>query len=282
MRDVKTQRFTKRRKLLTVAMRHRSFCIKIIVGLAIAFPFIIDFMYGKGMLRRIYNNSFPADVWFSFIGSYFPAAIIGIITLYQAHIIQYKDQQYEQLLARHRFVPGAAAHVYRYNSDNKKTGEYTISEIEKLLRRDKRFKLFDEWEKGYILECNICDSSRTEIDCVDLKRIEWEINDENFVQTKPEQMICVIDRNTWEQYRMTIFCIFDEPDNTNVHINQCMVSTVRGDPAYMDSRIVASLQIIDDAHKKYDLELRFAFQSQNEIHEMKSVTEKFLCEVSNG
>ena len=126
------------------------------------------------------------------------------------------------------------------------------------------------------------DSSRTEIDCVDLKRIEWEINDENFVQTKPEQMICVIDRNTWEQYRMTIFCIFDEPDNTNVHINQCMVSTVRGDPAYMDSRIVASLQIIDDAHKKYDLELRFAFQSQNEIHEMKSVTEKFLCEVSNG
>lgn len=251
------------------------------IGLAIAFPFIIDCMYGKGMLRPIYNNSFPAEVWFSFIGSYFPAAIIGIVTLYQTYIIRCKDKQYEELLARHRFVPGEHAHVYRHNADNRKTGEYTGSDIEKLFMRGKKINLFDEWDKGYIIQCNIYDSSRMEIDCVELKWVDWEINDKKFVQDKPEQMLCVMDRNTWEQYRLTIFCIFDEPDNTNAWINQCMVSAVRGDSDYMESKIVTSLQIKDDAGKKYDLELRFAVQSQKEIHEMKSVTEKILCEVSD-
>lgn len=282
MRDGKTKRFKKESKLLAVILKHRKFCIVSIVGLAIIFPFIIDCMYGKGMLRPLYNNAFPADVWFSFIGSYFPAAIIGIISLYQAHIIQGKDKEYEKLLARHRFVPGESAHVYRYNSDNQKTGDYTVSGIEKLLRRDKKLELFDEWEKGYIIQCNIYDSSRTEFECVDLKKIDWEIKDQKFVQSDPKQMACIIDRISWEQYRMTIFCIFDEPDNANENIKQCMISTARDDPDYIDSRIAASLQIIDDAHKKYDLELRFAFQSQDEIHEMKSVAEKFLCEVSNG
>ena len=108
----------------------------LVLILAALFPFVLDSLYGKGRLKAIYPNAFPAEVWFSFIGSYFPAAIIGIITLYQAYIIQRQDKQYKNLLARHRFIPEEHAHVYRANLKEKKLGNYTVPEIEKLNMRN--------------------------------------------------------------------------------------------------------------------------------------------------
>ena len=95
----------------------------------LSFPFILDYMYGAGFFVG-WKNSFPGDTWFSFIGSYFPATIIGILSLYQASIIQEQEARYRKLLNLHLFMPDGHAHVYRYNNDSHAIGQYSVTEIE--------------------------------------------------------------------------------------------------------------------------------------------------------
>lgn len=195
----------------------------LILILAVSFPFILDFLYGKGKLKAIYPNSFSAEVWFSFIGSYFPAAIIGIITLYQAYIIQRQDKQYKSLLARHRFIPEEHAHVYRTNLREKKLGRYTESEIEKLLTQNDRSDLFMMWEEGYVIECSIYDSSGVGIEQSTLESICWEINGEEYIQNDSGQMVGIIGTTGRNQYRVTVFCMFNESTGAEEEIMNILV-----------------------------------------------------------
>lgn len=172
-------------KLLKIVLRAAIFLVIIAV---MAFPFILDTLYGKGLLKPVFENSFSADTWFSFIGSYFPAAILGCLTLYQAFIIQYQEKRYRRLLSRHQFAPSCRARIYRYDDSQNKIGDWAFYQVKQMLTQCQKDNLCHDWNKGYILECGIFDLQGVGIDTVKIKELIWEINGRFFRQKNSGQM----------------------------------------------------------------------------------------------
>lgn len=239
------------------------------------FPFILDRLYKWGVLGRIWDNSFSADTWFSFIGSYFPATIVGIITFYQAHIIQVQEKQYKELMNRHRFIPAKHAKVYRYAAENNAIGDYSIKKIKQILIQSGRKGLLEKWQSGYIIECNIYNSSGIEINKADLKKIEWEIAGVVYRQTNMEKVSSIVNRISYSQQQIIVFWYFDEADAVSDQITQCMLYSKRRDIRYETSMVTMVLHIVDDADENFDLQMRFRMQCQEDNYKMESVEENY-------
>lgn len=241
----------------------------------LGFPFILDRLYKDGMLGRIWDNAFSADVWFSFIGSYFPATIIGIITLYQAHIIQVQEKQYKKLMNRHRFIPAKHAKIYRYEEENNSIGDYSIQKIKQMLMRSGRKGLLKEWQSGFIIECNVYNSSGIEINRADLKMIEWEIAGVVYRQTDMEKASSIVNRISYSQQQIIVFWCFDKEDDVSDQVIQCMLYSSRRDIRYETSMITVVLHVVDDADESFDLQMRFRMQYQEDNYKMASIEENY-------
>ena len=254
----------------------QKFVVPLMILTAISFPFVLDYLYGKGMLAW-FNNAFSADVWFSFIGSYFPATIIGILSLYQAYIIQYQEKRYKNLLNRHRFIPAGHANVYRYVKEGNKIGNYSFYDISQILGRCRRNGLLDGWEKGYIVECEVYSSTGIGIKKTDVIKIEWEINGEIYCQGSSSKAVSAVKRVSHSQQQIVIFWLFDDRHvNINRLIEQCMVNKSRRDIRFDTSIIVITLQINDDEDESCELKLRFVMNAQENRYQMSSV-EEYYC-----
>lgn len=242
----------------------------------IAFPFALDFLYGHGFFREPFHNSFPADVWFSFIGSYFPAAIIGVLTIYQAYIIQYKDKQYHKLLVRRQFVSTNHAQVFRYDESKEKIGAWTSEEIRKMTIQCGKEDLFIDWKKGYIIQCNICVLQGMDIDTAELKEIEWKINNKPYYQRDGTMMFCIMERMASNEYQATMFWKFQASDRTEEDIARCMACGIRHEPEYEISQITLLLQIKDDMDEEYSVRMQFVLQPQQmKSCQLSSTKEKY-------
>lgn len=264
-------------KIIKFVLRHRRLILPIVVLAVVAFPFVLDILYGAGVLRLLFSNSFSADTWFSFIGSYFPAAILGCLSLYQASIIKDKDEQYRKLLQRHQFVPSAHACVSRYKKDQRRIGEWTHDQVKQMLARCRKNALFVDYHKGYILECGVQVPKGVVIDTFELKEIKWKINKQIFCQNDLKQIANTMRREKNDTYGFTIFWRFNDADSASEEIARCMLWGTRQESYYEVSWIVVSLWIIDDLGEKYDVRMRFEMQSQRmENYKLYSTEERYV------
>lgn len=263
----------------------QAIVIYVILGIivftaAIAFPFVLDWMYGNGVLGKIWDNAFPAEVWFSFIGSYFPAAIIGILTLYQAYIIHYQEKQYKKLLDRHRFLPAGHASVYQYNEQDKKIGKYAFPMVEKMFRQSRQDYLADVWNAGYIIECDIYNFSGIGIHKAEVKAVEWIIDGNAYCQSNTKQMACVVHRISYSQQQIIVFWCFeglilDDGQKIGDKIEQLMLYDNRLDDRFAASQITLTICIIDDESEKINLKMQFYLQTCGRQHELSSTEENY-------
>lgn len=249
-----------------------------IVLVAIGFPFVLDFLYGNGMLTW-YDNAFPGEVWFSFIGSYFPATIVGMLSLYQAYIIQRQEKQYKKLLGKHRFIPAGQAKVHRYKSQTSRIGIHSFYDINERFVRNLHKTPPDEWASGYILESEVYSLSGIGIKRADVKKVKWEIDDKVYVQDRSEMMVSTIKRVSYSQQQIIIYWIFDQCEDINDLVIRCMLNDSRHDSRYDLSAITVMVQIIDDEGIRCDLEMRFVMKAQEDDYHMSSIEEYYLCEV---
>lgn len=255
----------------------RYWPLYILILFVVAFPFIVDILYGMGILGLLFPNSFSAETWFSFIGSYFPAAILGCLSLYQASIIQEKEMQYRKLLQRHQFVPSAHACVSRYEKGQRRIGEWTHDQVKQMLARCRKNALFGDYHKGYILECGVQVPQGVVIDKFELKEIKWKINKQIFCQDDLKQIANIMKREKDDTYWFTIFWRFYDSDGASEEITRCMLWGTRQESYYEVSWIVLSLWIIDDLGEKYDVRMRFALQSERmEHYKMYSTEESYV------
>lgn len=243
----------------------------------IAFPFILDRLYGCGALRWI-PNSFSGDIWFSFIGSYVPASIIGILTLYQAHIIHEQEREYKKLLNRHRFIPDSHVIVYRYDETQETNSFYNFDKVEQILVRSGREELEKKWKTGYLMECNLHNASDIEIGKAKVKEIEWEINGNRYVQQDSEKMAVIVDRISHSKQKIVIFWQFDEMEKAGEEIARCMFNEPRFDIRYEISDLMIRMQIVDDEEETCDLKMRCRLQSLNDNYKMASMEETCYVE----
>lgn len=247
----------------------------VIVFGVITFPFLVDFLYGKGVLA-FYPNAFSADTWFSFVASYFPSTIIGILTIYQAHIIQEKDKQYQELLDKYRFVPYRHANFYRHNKEKCCIGPCGYEELCNM--RDKtnsKIKLA-EWEKGYVFQCYLKDSRGIKIDNIDFRCIEWKIKDNMFVQNSVQNTVIDFRNEFNGEYCITGFCYFEETKKFYQEMAQCMNNSIRKNSDYNFSEITLKLHMTYDEKKEKNLDMHFMMQSQTDTCKLCSIKEYYV------
>ncbi len=249
--------------------------VKILMaGTAIlAVPFLLDWLYGLGVFG-IWNNAFSAESWFSFIGSYLPSTILGLLSIYQAHIIRQKDEEYRKLLNKHRFVPASHGCVCRYEEENGTIGRYDISEIRQMLSQGGRKELFKEWEQGYILECDIHNSSDIEINKIELEKILWETNGAVYIQKNRDRIANILKRRSYDQHQMVVFWIFDGTEAKD-RITRCMLSKTRSEYRFENSMLTVHLWIVDDENQVSALIMRYRLQAQNDQYKLLSIEEKY-------
>lgn len=255
--------------VMTVAM-----VMAIVVILAL--PFLIDWFYGMGKLEKIYDNAFSAETWFSFAGSYFPAVIMGILALCQTYIIRYQDKKYEELEKRYRYVPAGHAFVYRYIDDGQTIGCYSIEEIERMFGVDIIQNPANEWEKGYIIECNIYSKDGIDINSAIVKKIEWTINGCVYCQKNAVQMASMVKRVSCSKQKVYVFWCFDGSKQIAEEVAQCMLSGYRRDLRFENSVLTIDLQISDKIKKNCTLEMRFRMQPTKDNYKMISVEEYYI------
>lgn len=249
-----------------------------VIIVIIAFPFVLDILYGRELLRPIFKNSFPADTWFSFIGSYFPAAIIGCLTLYQAYIIQYQEKRYRRLLSQHQFVPSSPAHIYRYDDNRNRMGDWEGYQVKQMLAKCGKDDLYIDWNKGYILECGVFAMQDVGIDAVEIKKVDWEINGRHFCQNDASQMTSAIERVSRDEYKLKLFWKFADEEATLIEITKCMVYGFRQSSHYDSSRVTLVLQLIDDFDDCYEVSIQFEMEAgKKDVYSLCSVKGKIVA-----
>lgn len=236
------------------------------------FPFLLDFAYGHRLLSW-FPNSFPADTWFSFIASYFPATIIGMLTIYQANMIHEKDMQYQELLDRYRFVSYKHAGVYRYNEKTECIADWNYNRILSMYQECNRQNVPENWEKGYVFECYIKDSKGIGINDINFRSIEWDIAGNVFVQLDNENAVIRFRDEFGGMYHITMFCYFDAADMLYQKVVQCMTNAIRNNPDYNFSYVTLKLSMTYDEEKEKNLDMRFIMQAQMDVYRLYSIDE---------
>ena len=235
---------------------------------------IIDLFYGKGWLS-FFPNSFSAETWFAFVGSYFPAMIIGCITLFQTYIIREKDKQYQKLLYQRRFSPSGQAKVYRYSESTEKFGQYNYAEIDKLWWRYHNDKLPDEWKSGYLLEFKFYASVGTGIELRSFLKFEWEIAEQKHCLSEKSRAAFEWRCDKSELYSVCFFCVYPESLSIRNEVQHCMLYHRTLDQKYMLSNIILILQAEDGNGERYQLDIRFPMVAQEDDYQMASRAEFF-------
>jgi len=242
------------------------------------FPFILDQLYGKGRLEKYFDNSFSAEAWFSFIGSYFPATVMGVLTLYQASIIKEQERQYKKLLNCHRFIPDGHVFVYRFDRDNHANNHYNFNEIRQILTRSGREELQKEWENGYIIKSDIYIASDIKMEKAEVKKIEWEINGCRYEQHNSKRMAVIINRITHSKQQIIIYWKFNETQKAGEDIAKCMLNETRHDIRYETSNLHISMRIVDEGEETCDLKMRCCLQASTDNYQMASIEETCYVE----
>lgn len=246
--------------------------------MAICFPFVLDYCYRKGMLSW-WNNKFSADTWFSFIGSYFPATIVGILSLYQAYIIQHQEKRYKKLLYRYCLIPAGHAKVYRYNEKKNLIGNYSLYDIEQMFKQYDKDSSLENWTLGYVIESEVYNSTGRQIIKSDVKRIEWEVNRQKYCQDISQRMISSVRRISHSHQQIVVYWLFNEDTDINDIIYQCMNNLPRHDIRYEITMITITLQITDFEDKNYDLNIQLMMKAQEDSYQMSSFDEYYVSEV---
>lgn len=251
----------------------------VLVFILVAAPIVLDCLYGKGVLRGIWENSFPAEAWFSFIGSYFPATIIGILSLCQAYIIYRQDSQYKAVMRRHCFHLIKHANIYRCEDGDKRIGRYTFPEVKRMLERKGRASLTKVWEECMIVEFDLYSSTDIEISEVQAEELEWEIAGKLYRQDDQGQMMAAVTRTARSQQQISLLFRFDEFEKVRDPISKCFLNEYRRNIDYKTSEFTVVLKVIDEENDECELELEFQLESTKDNYQMESIEEHCYCEV---
>lgn len=249
------------------------FFVLILIG-AVSIPFFIDILYGQGKLAGfkfigLYDNSFPAEVWFSFIGSYFPATILGILTIYQAFIIQRQERRYKELQNRHRYNPESHADMYRFSNRSGQIGKYKYTDLNNMFNLKHSL---EDWKSGFIVKCMIYDSIKVGIAKVEPQRVECIINKKSYYQKNPEKMFCCFERFSHSKRQLVFYFTFDEIDEKN-EVDACMRAKIRRNEEYKMLQMNIVLKVEDALGEKSTIEVSFRYMAQDDDWRMLSVEE---------
>jgi len=226
-------------------------------GVIIAVPFLIDALYGCGVLGKIYTNSFKAEVWFSFLGSYLPGTVIGVLTIYQQHVIREKDRQYQELLERYLYVPNQGAKVYRYSKNTHMIGRWSRAEIISVTGSNEQ-DIFKEWMKGYILESSFHNVGNIGINDIRCSSVEWSIKDKTYIVKDKSKIKAFYESVGEARYKVWIYWMFDDEDDESAdNVAACMNNYSRKDPDYYTSFLIVKVKITNVAKKSTDLFMKF-------------------------
>lgn len=243
----------------------RIIIIILVLIFLLIFPILIDYLYGQGVLKYFYKNSFPANEWFAFLGSYIPATIIGILTIYQAYIIQRKDKEYQELLNRHRFILAKHASIYKYDKNNKDdNGRFSDFKTEIGI---------NDFQKSYLLEASLHNSTSVEIDQIRVKDIKICINGKYYEQEKFNILKCITVRESYDIQRIVILWGFKDDDIQEI-FTECMLSYIRGNLELMHLILFVVFEIADSINEKSCLNMWLDFKSGNDQNSITSVEEK--------
>ncbi len=239
--------------------------VVLFIILILLFPFCVDQLYGNGYLK-FYPNHFSAETWFSFIASYFSAAVMGGLTIYQAYLIDKKDRQLQQVLNRNRFSVGEAV-LNRFNVKTEKIGEDTIDRIRKeLLLRNR--KLGDCWKEGHILVIPLNNHSQVgiqEISCDGMR-----IGSEQRAVAIKKGDITLTFKLSHDLYKLWLYWIPNDKQKDTLELERYYVNDARKDVRYDFLDIYVDINIMDQENEVYKMQIKLLLQSQQDIFKMQS------------
>lgn len=262
-------------------LRDKKLLVFVFIGI-VSVPFLLDWFYGTGIPGSVYHNNFPAESWFSFLGSYFPAMLIGVLTIYQQQIIRKKDEEYKKLIERYFYSPDRNAEVFRYSPSNQRIGEWTYYDFKSSLETNHEIGEFsDEWGKGYIIRCSIHNIGKIGIKHITCDSIEWVIKSgEPYREDTPIKIKTYLESIGEARYLMYVFWTFQDLDNSIAsQVALCMNNGFRKNPDYYTSYISLNVKIENDVGELNNINMKFRMQQclqEVNPYKLQSVEEHYI------
>ena len=270
----------KERKYLSID--RKSMCILLTVFL-IALPFLMDWLYGCGILHRIPHN-FSTQDWISIIFSYIPSVILGILSIYLAYLAFEKDRELERIQNRNRFILPEEAVLYVFD-DRKENGEEDLykritDELREAQRGSDLLMDFCKIHKIYLFKYFVKDMKNIQVNSIQITSFQWKIRDKLVVEvTDPERIkdrIYIPDnRFCGGVYEGEILFLIDDTPDVQKEVSACMNNGIRWNQKYKYSYIVLTVSIKDEEQEKFDLAFWFKMKSvdlkENMIRSVKEI-----------
>lgn len=248
----------------------------------IGFPFALDLLHGWGYLR-FFKNSFPGDAWFSFIGSYFPAMLIGCITIYQAHIIREKDMQYQALLNQRRFLSAGRALADRYSKQKKQIGGYGITELENMWQASYGKVFRGNWHRVCLIRFSFYDAIAKAVSGIIFQKLIWTIAKKTYVISGKNVAVLEWHRELDGTYTIVLFCFYpqgkhqDNGDEFETEMVQCMENKKNNQVDHITSHITVELLLKEGEKNAYLMNADFQMAAQENAFQLISRAEYFSC-----
>ena len=251
--------------------RRRLACWLII---AILFPFLFDMFYGQEWLRW-YPNYFSAEAWFSFVGSYLPATLLGIVTLYQSHIISVKDQELRRMAGFPKCIPKSAGVSWDPRGLNL-VNERREGRLYEVLRQTGQSSLIRSLQYCIYITFDFTDINYNIIESFSLQQIEWRIGTTEYVARFDNQR-CFFAQNEDFSCHIGFFLDFRvleeghmEDDFFEVEFKRLLNNYYRRNPEYLTSRITCICDMSTASGECYEVEISMSVSATEDIHHLRS------------
>ena len=246
----------------------------VILVLLASIPFVIDYLYRSGVLSR-YHNGFKADTWFGFIGSYFPSSILGLLALYQTHIISKTSEKYQALQNRHRYAIRKNINLYAYDTNRKMVALYDREEIFNKINGALRKKFLEHPEWGYIINLSIWDIQTMGIEAIEIENLYLRAG-----KREIKVIPAILDKK-WDDIvagnqECIITLFFYVCDNAGQkEIERYITNYYRGDKRYNLLKMEANFDVIIDseANVKGKIKIKANMQAGKNTYILTSVNE---------
>lgn len=252
----------------------------LIILVVLFFPLAYDLIYRLGLFRW-YPTCFSKDNWFSFSGSYFPAALLGSVTLYQSHIIYQKDLELRRISGFPKCI-ACGAYLFWKPGRECMPKEFPENDLyDDVWRTDFRDLVRDP-QYGIYLAFDFRDINNNCIQEIWCERIRWNISENAFSCRYARSVRCILRQNGTGRWHVgTILDVREmKRENTEdytfeMELKSLLNNHYRKNPKYITSKIEGTYKMLTVEGESYELEVCIDVRATQNVQYLESVYQSY-------
>lgn len=251
-----------------------------IIFVVLLFPLVYDIIYSLGLFRW-YPTRFTGDSWFSFFGSYLPAALLGSVTLYQSHIIYQKDQELRRISGFPKCI-ACGAHLFWKSGKGCVPKNFPENDLLDDVWRTDFPDLVRNPQYGMYLTFDFRDINDNCIREIWCESILWKISENTFCCRCVEPVRCILRQNGTGRWHVgTILDVRgikhkDTEDHTfEMELKSLLNNHYRKNPKYIASEIEGVYKMLTVEGELYEVTVCIDVKATPNVQYLESVYQSY-------